>query len=290
VWKLIALGDSGVASAGRDAVVRLWSTDGTARGTLVGHTQSILGMAQTSLDTLYTLSRDRTLRRWDLDQRIEIGCVVAHAGAGLALAADAEGSLVSGGADGVLRRWRDLDIVASREAAHAGWIWDLAVHGEATISAGEDGFARIWRRDDLSPMADLPHPHPLRAVAVRSDADGIALACGDMHGRVHVWRTLDGYDWRRSAAQARHRAAIRALRWLPDGRLGSAGEDGRILVGGIAADGQWREVARHANFATDLLAFRDGRLLSAGYDGSLRLGEWVANHSPTASISATENV
>lgn len=289
VWKLAVLDGGGAASAGRDAVVRLWSNDGAPRGTLVGHTQSILALAQTSGDTLYTLSRDRTLRCWDLDHCIETGCVVAHAGAGLALAADADGSLVSGGADGALRRWRHMDIVASRDAAHAGWIWDLALQGEMAISVGEDGYARVWHREDLSLAATLPHPHPLRAVAVRDDADGIVLVCGDMLGHVHVWHGSGGYHWHRSGLQARHRAAIRALRWLPDGRLGSAGEDGRILVGDTAADRQWREVARHANFATDLLAFPDGRLLSAGYDGSLRIADWSA-HPTTADIIAMENV
>ena len=290
VWKLAALGDGGVASAGRDAIVRLWSNDGTPRGMLAGHTQSILALAQTSADTLYTLSRDRSLRCWDLERSIETGCTIAHAGAGLALVADVDGSLVSGGADGALRRWRRMEVVASRDAAHAGWIWDIALHGETTISVGEDGFARIWRCEDLSLMAALPHPHPLRAVAVCAHADGITLVCGDMYGHVHVWHTSDGHDWHRSGMQARHRAAVRALRWLPDGRLGSAGEDGRILVGGRTAEEPWHEVARHANFATDLLAFRDGRLLSAGYDGSLRVADLVTGHSSTADIIATENL
>jgi WD40 repeat protein len=290
VWKLAALGDGGVASAGRDAVVRLWSNDGAPRGTLVGHTQSILALAQTSADTLYTLSRDRSLRCWDLERCIETGCTIAHTGAGLALAADTDGSLVSGGADGALRRWRRMAVVASRDDAHAGWVWDLALLGETAISVGEDGFARVWRREDLSLMATLPHPHPLRAVAVRSDADGITLVCGDMVGHVHVWRASGGHDWHRYGVQHRHRAAVRALRWLPDRRLGSAGEDGRILVGDSTADGQWHEAARHANFATDLLALRDGRLLSAGYDGSLRVADHVTGRSPTTDIFATENV
>jgi predicted 2-oxoglutarate/Fe(II)-dependent dioxygenase YbiX len=284
VWKLAALGDGGVASAGRDAIVRLWSDDGAPRGMLVGHTQSILAMAQTSTDTLYTLSRDRTLRCWDLHRCIQTSCSIAHAGAGLALVADTDESLISGGADGALRRWRRMDAIASRDAAHAGWIWDLALHVDTAISVGEDGFARIWRREDLSLLATLPHPHALRAVAVRSDAGGIALACGDMYGHVHLWHRSDGHDWRSSGIQTRHRAAVRALRLLPDGRLGSAGEDGCILVGGCTAEEPWHEVARHANFATDLLAFHDGRLLSAGYDGSLRVGAWSADHSPTTDL------
>lgn len=275
VWKLARLRDGGVASAGRDAVVRLWSPEGALRGTLAGHAQSVLAMAQTSADTLFTLSRDRTLRRWDLRRLVETGRTVAHDGAGLGLAGDADGHLISGGADGALRRWQDMAVLAQREAAHAGWIWDLALHGTVLVSAGEDGFARLWRRDDLSPIAALPHAQPLRAVTVRDDADGMTLVCGDMHGHTHRWRSADGFDWHRLDRQHRHRAAIRALRWLPDGRLGSAGEDGRVLIDDLHGGG-WHDAARHANFATDLLGFADGRLLSAGYDGRLRIGRWKA--------------
>lgn len=275
IWKLARLRDGGVASAGRDAVVRLWSPEGALRGALAGHAQSVLAMAQTSDDTLFTLSRDRTLRRWDLQRQVETGRAAAHDGAGLALAGDADGSLISGGADGALRRWRDMAVVAHRDAAHAGWIWDLALHGTVVVSAGEDGFARLWRRDDLSPIAALPHAQPLRAVAVRDDAEGTTLVCGDMHGQTHRWHSADGRDWHRLDLRHRHRAAIRALRWLPDGHLGSAGEDGRVLIDDVHGGG-WRDAARHANFSTDLLGFADGRLLSAGYDGHLRIGRWKA--------------
>jgi predicted 2-oxoglutarate/Fe(II)-dependent dioxygenase YbiX len=280
VWKLTRLRDGGVASAGRDAAVRLWSPEGALRGTLAGHAQSVLAMAQTSADTLFTLSRDRTLRRWDLQRQVETGRSEAHGGAGLALAGDADGYLISGGADGALRRWQDMAVLAQREAAHAGWIWDLALHGSVVVSAGEDGFARLWRRDDLSPIAVLPHAQPLRAVTVRDDADGTTLVCGDMHGHTHRWHSADGVDWHCFELRQRHRAAIRALHWLPDGRLGSAGEDGCVLIDDPHGDG-WRDAARHANFATDLLGFADGRLLSAGYDGRLRIARWN-----TASLDA----
>ncbi len=284
VWKLARLQDGGVASAGRDAVVRLWSAEGALRGALAGHAQSVLAMAQTSADTLFTLSRDRTLRCWDLQRQTETGRIVAHDGAGLALAGDADGHLVSGGADGALRRWRGMNAIARHEAAHAGWIWDLALHGDLLVSVGEDGFARLWRRDDLSPIAALPHAQPLRAVTLRDDVEGTTLVCGDMHGQTHRWHSADGFDWHRIDRQHRHRAAIRAMRWLPDGRLGSAGEDGCVLIDAPGAPG-WREIARHANFATDLLGFVDGRLLSAGYDGRLRIGRWDVASRDTCALA-----
>ncbi|MEQ1511310.1 MAG: 2OG-Fe(II) oxygenase [Lysobacteraceae bacterium] len=278
VWKLAALRDGTVASAGRDALVRLWSPDGRLQATLAGHAQSVLAMAQTDSDTFYTLSRDRSLRRWNLRDKAETGCVVAHAAAGLALTAVA-GDVISAGADGELRRWRDMHPIASRASAHTGWIWDLAISGSMLASVGEDGHARLWDCERIEPLADLAHPHALRAIAIRDDSGSALLACGDILGHVHLWR-CDGHGtWHTFGMQSRHRAAVRALRWLPDGQLGSAGEDGRVLIGQAAPDAVWRDIAHHDNFATDLHAFDDGRLLSAGYDGRLRIGHWNDSRS-----------
>lgn len=287
VWKLAALRDGTIASAGRDTLVRLWSTEGRLQATLAGHAQSVLAMTQSDSDTFYTLSRDRTLRRWSLRDKAETGCVIAHAAAGLALATDIDGDVISASADGELRRWRDMRPMASRASAHTGWIWDLttlrsmrgSVRGSLLISVGEDGFARVWDSARIEPLATLAHPHALRAVAVRDDSVGALLACGDMHGHVHLWRRDDHGAWHVLGMQHRHRAAVRALRWLPDGQLGSAGEDGRVLVGQAAAGATWREIAHHDNFATDLHGFDDGRLLSAGYDGRLRIGHWNNDRS-----------
>ncbi len=274
VWKLAALCDGSVASAGRDALVRLWSGDGRLQATLAGHAQSVLAMAQDDGDTFYTLSRDRSLRRWNLRDKVETGCVIAHAAAGLALTTDTDGDVISASADGELRRWRDMRPIASRASAHTGWVWDLTMLGSMLISVGEDGFARFWDGKRIEPLATLAHPLPLRAVAIRDDTPGALLACGDMRGDVHLWRRDDRGVWHALGVQHRHRAAVRALRWLPDGQLGSAGEDGCVLVGQAAPDAGWRETAHHDNFATDLHAFDDGRLLSAGYDGKLRIGYW----------------
>lgn len=274
VWKLAALRDGTIASAGRDALVRLWSADGGLQATLAGHTQSVLAMAQVGNDTFYTLSRDRTLRRWSLRDKAETGCVIAHAAAGLALASDIGGDVISADADGEIHRWHDMRLIACRISAHTGWIWDLTMLGSMLISVGEDGFAREWDSERIEPLATLAHPHALRAVAIRDDSGGALLACGDMRGHVHLWRRNDHGAWHVLGVQHRHRAAVRALRWLPDGQLGSAGEDGRVLVGQTAPDATWREIAHHDNFATDLHGFGDGRLLSAGYDGKLRTGHW----------------
>jgi cytochrome c len=156
------------------------------------------------------------------------------------------------------------------------------------------------------------HGGPVRAVLPLPDGQHIVSA---------------GFDhavilWDASAGQARavarwHRGSVNALALLPDGRIASAGEGGRIALwaaglgtapaqileghtgqiaglaarGGFLASAAWDGSVRLWNLANggaqileghrgqvNAVAFRpDGALVSAGFDGTIRL--WAANGS-----------
>jgi WD40 repeat protein len=287
VWAIQKLLDGRIASAGRDTHIRLWAPSGQADAHLEGHAQSVLAMAEPTPGTLASLSRDRQLIWWDLASHREMARCEAHDGSGLALAATGDGRLFSAGADGRLRRWEAPAVAGPADDTHRGWIWDLAILRDAAIDrettrtlvlcAAEDGTVRIHDADTLELLEELRHPCALRALAVASAGSDIGLVCGDIEGQTHRWR-YDG-QWRYDGAQPRHRAAIRRLRWLDDGRLVSVGEDGDVVVDTAVdrpashphGDVGFRCIAHHLNFATDVLDMGDHRVLSSGYDGHLRI-------------------
>jgi cytochrome c len=156
------------------------------------------------------------------------------------------------------------------------------------------------------------HGGPVRAVLPLPDGQHIVSAGFD-HA-VILWDARAG----QARAVARwHRGSVNALALLPDGRIASAGEGGRIALwapglgaapaqileghtgqiaalaarGGYLASAAWDGSVRLWNLAhgsaqileghrgnVNAVAFRpDGALVSAGFDGTIRL--WAANGS-----------
>ncbi|MCB9740112.1 MAG: 2OG-Fe(II) oxygenase [Deltaproteobacteria bacterium] len=281
VWALARLHGEVVASGGRDTTIRLWRPDGRPLGTLVGHERSVLGLVPGGDGIVYSVSRDRTLRRWRWRDGVCEAARTLHDGAVLCLARGRDtagaGLLATGGADGVVQVLRDppagargVDAtprVVQTQQRHAGWVWDVAPLGEDAaemgwVSVGEDGGVCIW--DGRGPRARLTEPRPLRAVLPLPERE--ELLVGDVAGMIARWRKT-AHGWTKVAVWAAHRASIRRLRSLGAGLFASTGEDRAVHVW---SEHGGRPVASwcHDDFATDVLA-AGARWLSAGYDGRI---------------------
>lgn len=73
--------DSLLVSASRDGCVLVWDTTTfSLRHRLHEHTRSIVSMAITSPNALFTTGEDAQLIRWDLNEGRRVKCVQAHSG------------------------------------------------------------------------------------------------------------------------------------------------------------------------------------------------------------------
>lgn len=267
VWTLERVGDSLLASGGRDATIRLWHESGRALGTLSGHTRSVLGLCALDDHRLASVSRDRTLRIWDIRTHRGLRSVTAHEGAALCLSSCGD-RLLSGGADGKLRIWdHQLNALGALDA-ECGWVWSLAqLDARHVACAGEDGSVRVWDLETLRRVALLPGSAPLRSLCAGTHEG--TLWCADNQGYLCAWRDVLGLP--RLARRLRvHGAALRRVRLLDPHTLATASEDRTVAL--------WRlpdlrpiQLRAHANFATDVLQLANGQLLSSSYDGTLAL-------------------
>ncbi len=265
VWTLARLGDELFASGGRDAVIRLWRPDGEAVGALRGHRQSVLGLAALPGGQLASVSRDRSLRLWDVPSRRCTRVVAAHEASALAVAALPDGSLATGGADAVVKLWRGNGDALATLSGHQGWVWAVAPLGDSLlVSASEDGSVRLWDRHSGQCLHTLPGHTPLRDLLVLPGGEQLVTA--DIEGRLVGWELRSG-EWRCTHTLRAHTAAIRRLRPIGHGQLASAGEDNRVHVWRLA-DWQLLAQSQHDNFVTDVLPMCGG-YLSCSYDGQI---------------------
>lgn len=269
IWALARLGDSGFASAGRDASIRLWDHKGECLGQLDGHTQSILGVLEIAPGELVSHSRDRTIRRWFL--ATGKSTLVGTADSAVLSGARLDGGrLVTGAADGCVTLWNLTSGAADRRQAHASWIWAIVPSGDGGFAtASEDATVRLWQPEerDCAQMIDLGRP--LRTLASWVDADGrVILAAGDLDGRVYLLATVPTLA--RLDCFAAHDGAVRRVRFEARDVLLSCGEDGLVKRWNLATR-QATIIGSHDNFATDVLPIASGRWISCGYDGRIML-------------------
>ena len=265
VWALARLCDELLASSGRDAVIRLWSTDGRAAGQLTGHRQSVLGLAALPGGGLASISRDGDLRLWSVKEQRCTRTLAAHEGSGLTVAALTGGALATGGADAQVRLWHPDGEPRATLSGHTGWVWSVVALGDDQIaSASEDGSVKLWERASGRCLHTLAGQAPLRDLVVLPG--GAQLVCADIEGRLTTW-TRGASGWARTHAVQAHSAAVRRLRLMGSGMLASAGEDNRVRVWHLA-DGALLAESRHDNFVTDVLPL-SGAYLSCSYDGRI---------------------
>lgn len=142
----------------------------------------------------------------------------------------------------------------------------LTLAGDDLIYGGVDGALGRWnwRTGAVGKLG----AGRSQITALATSADGAHVAAGDVAGRIWLLRWSDGALLRSWQA---HPNDVRSLRFLPDGRLVSAGGEPVIRVWSQEAGDLVTTLRGHRNDVDDLVLARDGRtLFSASRDGTVR--------------------
>jgi WD40 repeat protein len=239
-----------IASTGEDAVVRLWDVEtGTQSLTLKGHERGVTRAAFVPAgdgkpaSVLVSTGYDKTIRFWDLKTGKELGHIVNHPGAAMALEVSPDGKLVASAGETHVFLWKVEDGKEVRRwKAHHGGVMCLAFapDGKSIASGG------LAQRPGVGQNAKEP-----------GDDYGIAL-----------WDTDTGKVRRTLAA---HTEVGWGLAFAADGKtLASYGYDktaGRsLLLWDAQAGKQLRALGDRAGVhdARYLVFSKDGKTLAAG--------------------------
>jgi WD40 repeat protein len=273
VWSVLARGDGSLATASRDGTVRLWRAAGDTwqpEAVLTGHTASIVALAEDARGRLWSASRDRTIRRWENGASEVIG---RHDGAALCLASLPDGTMASGGADGVIHLWSSEGAPRGSLRGHQGWVWALVpLEGGLLASASEDETIRLWHTGSASEAcAPSRLGAPVRALAALPSG---GLISGQATGELTTWHlTASPHPALQPGSTRRvHTGAVCAIAPLGGARVASGGEDDGIHLSRLP-DLTALASSRHAGFVRSLAVLPGNRLASASYDTTVRLWE-----------------
>jgi WD40 repeat protein len=218
--------------------------------TLHGHAEQIECLA---LDkdgkTLYSGSKDQTVKVWDLDAGKDVSTIKAHTADVMAIALSKDGTkLATAGADGTVKVWdksgKELAVfkvekevktvdpktkkeTVAKEAARSFNCVAFSPDGKHVAAGNMDGYVKIWEVDAKKEQYDLKAHDGVWSVAY--NPDGTQLATGGLDGTIKLWDAASGKDVRTIKA---HFGTVTALAFSPDGtQLASGGTtDGMVKI------------------------------------------------------------
>ncbi len=229
-------------SASDDGALKLWSLEtGRELAVLSGHVYGVNGVAVLPDGRrAVSASADGTLKVWDVSpdgaaRRRAQMTLKGHGGGVWAVAALADGRVLSGGSDGAVRLW---DVAQGVElhawTRHSGEVYAVAVtpDGRRAVSGSVDETVRVWDLEQGRLLYTLKgHAGPVRAIAVTPD--GLwALSAADDHALI-VWDLERGV---KRCALSGHESAVRAVAFTWQGRAVSAADDRTLRVWNVESE------------------------------------------------------
>ena len=213
------------------------------------------------------------IRVWDAGRRQVIHVLDGHAAAVTALAAMADGSVLSGGADGRILRWDfdDSGLAGPRAQCHADCVSALAIHpaGQCAVSAGHDGELRTWSLPDGKPLGVFA-AHGWKCMSAAFTPDGQRVVSAGTDGKVRVWEWPSG---RAATVLAGHENSVNWVGVTSEGRyLLSASADATIRAWDLRTGDEarcWR--GHRQGIGCVAVTPRGDRLVSVSVDGTVRI-------------------
>jgi len=193
IWDVIALpGGSRAISASNDGTAALWDlANGLRLRSYQGAPSEVCSVAVDANGTLVIGGcMDGSVLIWQLDQP-EPHAIFHHGAADAKVAVISGGDVLTGGADGALKRWREGVVITEVQAHSAPILKVVALGADRVVTVSEDRTARIWSAHDWSCLCVYEgHSGGVNSAAIAPSGQWIVTASDDYS--VRLWDTHSG--------------------------------------------------------------------------------------------------
>merc|ERR1712137_166147 len=181
--------EGAVATGSTDSLIMVWDRRDLSEPalTLVGHSNTVCSLAYSATNnTLLSGSYDGTVRVWQIEGANCLHVVEARKPSVLSVAALADGSYVSGGADKMIKLWDQQGKLIREISGHTDAVRALLQVDLGLCSAANDGTVRVWTLEGECLRQYVGHESYVYDMAL---VDGVQefAACGEDQ-QVTVWK------------------------------------------------------------------------------------------------------
>jgi WD40 repeat protein len=225
-----------IATASRDATVKLWNRSGELLRTLKGHKNRVYAVSfSPDGQTIASAGYDATIKLWNRSGEL-LRTLKGHIGKVYSVRFSPDGQhLISAGDDETVRSWSLDGQLLNTLRGHNGRVYGVAFspEGQMFASVGNDGMVRLWKPPD--PLRVTRRDRLLKTFqgddgpvyTVSFSPDGQTIATGGQDGTVKLWnrdgnlvKTLRG-----------HGGVIESVSFSSEGQiLASASRDHTIVL------------------------------------------------------------
>ncbi|MFN7900187.1 MAG: TIR domain-containing protein [Synechococcaceae cyanobacterium] len=190
VWSLAEAPDGRIMSGSKEGTVRIFSSQGKAIGEAITtpHRSGVRGLVVIDADHWWSAGDDGSLQLWKNRQKLGHPISSGH-GSIQAMVRDRQGDLITGGTDGLLRRWRSSDgtpLAAPIVTKHQE-VWSIAVLDNGDwVTGGREGVLRWWHNGRPHGAAVASGQGAISALLPIAN-NGVLAGGGD--GNVSAWNS-----------------------------------------------------------------------------------------------------